>query len=56
MQMYQFFLEVQLQALNYVHAGDGHTHMDPFIEIWDRNRSETDIDGQEEPEHGLWQK
>ena len=21
--------------------------MDPFIEIWDRNRSETDIDGQE---------
>ena len=26
---------------------DGHTHMDPFIEIWDRNRSETDIDGQE---------
>ena len=28
-------------------AEDGHTHMDPFIEIWDRNRSETDIDGQD---------
>ena len=24
-----------------------HTHMDPFIEIWDRNRSETDIDNQD---------
>jgi hypothetical protein len=25
---------------------NGHTHMDPFIEIWDRNRSETFIDSQ----------